>query len=93
MGATILGIPALPTDGLPAAVLALVDANSIAIADAGVTVRQSSQGTVQLDGAPGTPPTGVHSLFQENLVAMLVERSFAVQSLSSSSRAYITNVT
>ena len=93
MGGDILGVPVLPTDGLPAGILALADANAIAVADDGLQLDQSSQAGVQLDTAPTNPPTTPVNLFQQNMVALRAERKISVQALSSNSRAYVTGVT
>jgi hypothetical protein len=46
----------------------LIDATQVAAASDVVALSRATQASVQLDTAPGTPPTGVTSLWQQNLV-------------------------
>jgi len=90
-GGQILGVPTLVSDGIPAGQLLLLDAQQIAAADDGITLTNASQGTLALDTAP-TGGTALHSLFQENLVALRAERYFAVQALATTAISAISGI-
>lgn len=74
-GAYVDGVTVIPVAGL--AKMTIVPASRLAIADGGTQVRDSSQALVELDDAPSGGAGAVQvSLWAENLVGIIVERSF-----------------
>lgn len=69
-----------------------VDPTRIMLADTGVEVSASEQGTLQFDSAPDSPPTASTvqvSLWQANLVAVMVIRYVRWQAAGGGAAAYI----
>lgn len=55
--------------------IVLIDAAQIMYADDGpVTLDSSSEASLQMDGAPATPPTPLVSLWQQNMLGIKAER-------------------
>ena len=79
-GGSINGIPVLVSDGVLTGNVILIDATGIAAASGDVTLNEFREGSVQLDTSPDSPPsaaTNFISLWQNNLSAIVVERSFS----------------
>jgi hypothetical protein len=79
MGGSINGIIVIANDGVPSGTAILVDASGVAAAPGEVTLAQYGEGLVISDSAPDSPPTGsttITSLWQNNQVAIVVERWF-----------------
>ncbi len=79
MGGTIADITVIASDGCTAGQIVLVDASGIGASTGEVSLANMSEGSVVLDSAPNSPPTGsdaLISLWQTNQVAVVVERWF-----------------
>jgi hypothetical protein len=61
--------------------------------DAGITVDVSTEASIQGDTAPATPPTGVLSLWQQNMVGIRAERYITWQRSIDAGVYYITAAT
>lgn len=75
-GGTIMGIPVITSQSATTKII-LVDQRSILYADeGGTTIDVSREATLQMDGAPMVPDatTVYRSLWQDNLIALRVER-------------------
>jgi DMSO reductase anchor subunit len=59
--------------------------------DAGITVDVSTEASIQGDTAPATPPTGVLSLWQQNMVGIRAERYITWQRSIDAGVYYITS--
>jgi hypothetical protein len=73
------GLNIVPTDDLPSGVaMCGIEADRVALADAGLQLRPSRHGSIQLSDEPSTPDanTVMVSLWQNNLRALLTERLF-----------------
>ncbi len=57
--------------------MTVIAADKIAVLDAGIVLRPSSEASVNLSDSP-TAPSTLTSMFQTNVVGLLVERMFAV---------------
>jgi len=76
-GGNALGLPVVPSDGVPADLLTLVDGASFAIAVEPPNIRVARHAVVQMDSAPDDPATASTvqvSLWQKNLVGFLIEQ-------------------
>lgn len=86
-GGELAGARAVAMDSLPANVLAIVDATKT-IVDPGTVVFDSSrEALLQMNSTPDSPPTAatpMTSLFQRNLVGLLVETRFGLMFLEGS---------
>jgi hypothetical protein len=92
-GGELAGIEILISDGAPASTITLIDASGIGFAVENVRIDTSAQASVQLNDAPDSPPTAstnLLSLWQSNLVAVLIERFFAARAVRPNSVAQIT---
>jgi len=91
LGGTIMGIPVLTTPG-SGAVIALVDAREIILADEGIEMNSAREASVQMDAAPnqtpGTATTQV-SLFQANAAGIRVLRTMRWKKRRAGAAAYI----
>ncbi|MGA0530640.1 phage major capsid protein [Hansschlegelia sp. KR7-227] len=91
LGGKVMGIPVLTTPG-SGAVIALVDASEIALADEGLEIMTARQASVQMDTAPNqTPGTATNqvSLFQVNAVGVRALRSIRWRKRRAGAAAYI----
>jgi len=74
-GGSLMGIPVVVSDNVPSGTIFFIKASEILLADdGGVDIAVSREASLQLDTAPATPPTTMVSLFQQNMVALRVER-------------------
>jgi hypothetical protein len=92
-GGTIGGVPVIPSDGASSQTIILADATGIAAAQEGARFDTSSQGSIQLDSAPDSPPTAstnMISLWQNDLRAIKVERFFAAKPVRPNAVAVVT---
>src|SRR5262245_16420746 len=90
-GGTMLGVPVLASDGVPAGQLVLMDAAQFAAGDEGIELASSGDAMIGLDTAP-TGSTPLTSLFQQNMTAVKASRYFAIQALTTTGVAYITGI-
>jgi hypothetical protein len=96
-GGTLAGIEVLCSDQQTARRLTLVDATGLAIAAAPITLQRATQATLQMDNAPSSHSSDVPeavnqvNLFQTNSVALLVERSIAIEPIRNNSYAHLTD--
>ena len=84
MGAngTLLGYPVVKSTSVPLGggpgflgQIVLLDQPQVFLADeGGVTLDVSREASLQLDSAPASPPTGMTSLWQQNLIGIKAER-------------------
>lgn len=92
-GGTIMGITVVVSDNVPSATIVFIKANEILMADeGGINIAVSREASLQLDSNPAEPPTGVVSLFQQNMVALRVERYITWQRRRTKSVYYLTGV-
>ena len=94
LGGSICGIPVLISDGVTVGNVILVDATGIGAGSADVGFAEYHEGSVQLDTAPDSPPTAstnVISMFQMNLVGLVVERWIVAARLRDNSVAIVNN--
>jgi HK97 family phage major capsid protein len=94
MGGSICGIPVLVSDGLLAGTVMLVDASGIGAGSADLALFENREGALQMDSAPDSPPTAstnLVSLWQSNLVGLMVERWFVAVKLRSDAVALVNN--
>src|SRR5690606_22085320 len=73
-GGSIFGIPLLVSAGCPDATLALIDADSLLVTDAGIGIDAVRHASFQFNSAPSAGATDVVSLFQTNAIGVKVER-------------------
>jgi len=72
-GGTLLGLPVIVSQHVPAGLIVLAAANEIYLADDGqVTIDASREATLEMDNAP--TGTATRSMFQNNEVALRAER-------------------
>lgn len=78
---TWFGLPIIESNAVPVqsapvdSIVALISGPSVMLADDGQTVLDASrEAYIQMDSSPATPPTGGHSMWQENMVAIKAER-------------------
>jgi len=75
VGGTLAGYPVVTSRSMPVDVILLIDQNMILHAsDGSVTVDVSREASIQLDGAPATPPTALVSLWQQNMIGLRAEK-------------------
>lgn len=72
---TFAGYPVVTSQNVPNGVAYLIDADSILYAsDTDIRLDISREASVQADSDPATPPTGMVSLWQQNLIGILAEK-------------------
>jgi hypothetical protein len=72
---TLAGYPIVVSQNVPNNIVLLVDTDMLLHAsDPAVRLDISREASVQADDAPGTPPTGMVSLWQQNLIGILAEK-------------------
>jgi hypothetical protein len=94
-GGTIGNVQTLVSDGLPTNTLVALDASQIATGAGAVTLDASQHALLQIDSAPSTPPVASNmmtSLWQENKIAIRLERFFGVERLRDTAISAINNV-
>ena len=68
-------IPVITSQNMPNNIVLLVDADMLLYAsDPDIRLDISREASVQLDTDPSTPPTGMVSLWQQNLIGILAEK-------------------
>jgi HK97 family phage major capsid protein/HK97 family phage prohead protease len=93
-GGTLLGFPVFVTPNLTAGQIVLMRPQNILIAqDGGIAIDISTEASVQADSAPATPPTGVVSLWQQNMVGIKAERFITWVKAIDAAVYYITSAT
>jgi HK97 family phage major capsid protein len=75
----LMGIPYVVSNNVPLAAglsdIVLLDASEILVADDNqILIDTSSEASLQMDSAPGTPPTPLVSLWQQNMLGVKAER-------------------
>jgi len=71
----LAGLPVIASPNMPSNIVLLVDADMILYAaDPAVRLDISREASVQADTDPSTPPTGLISLWQQNLIGILAEK-------------------
>jgi HK97 family phage major capsid protein len=71
----LAGYPIVTSQNVPNNIVLLVDADMLIHAsDPTIRLDVSREASVQADDTPGTPPTGVVSLWQQNLIGILAEK-------------------
>jgi hypothetical protein len=95
-GGNVAGIQILPSDGVAAGTMLLVDSSQVVCANEGITIDASTEATVQMeDTTPDSPPTSSTayvSLFQQNWLGLKAERWVAFTKLTSAACVAITGV-
>jgi HK97 family phage major capsid protein len=95
-GGEIAGAKVLVTDGLSAGTLVVADANAIAASSSGtVDLRLLRDGDVQLSTAPDSPTTSASiltNLWQHNMIAPMIERTFGAQLLRTNGCVLVSNL-
>lgn len=72
---TLMGYPVITSAHVsPAEVILLDQAGVLLASDDSVTVDVSREASVQMDGAPATPPTPLVSFWQQNLIGLKAEQ-------------------
>ena len=93
-GGSIQGITVLTSDGITAGNVILADSSGIAGASGDVVLDEIQEGTLQFDTAPDSPPltsTNYIGLWQNNMIAIRVERYFVGARLRSDAVAVCNN--
>jgi len=94
MGGAIQGMDVLLSDGVSGQIIA-VDASQIAAAGGTVELDSSGAATVQMDGAPDSPPsaaTNLISFWQMNLAGLRATRYWGAERLRTGAVSVISNV-
>ena len=89
------GVTVIPSDSISANASLLFDATAIVGNSEGIIPGRSEQGTIQMESAPDSPPTGattVISLWQNDLVALRMERFFGFTIMRTSGVASLSGV-
>jgi len=78
-GRTLMGIPVVVSGNVPVtgglSSITLLEQSQLMVADDGQTmIDTSNEASLQADSAPGTPPTPLISLWQQNLLGIKAER-------------------
>jgi HK97 family phage major capsid protein/HK97 family phage prohead protease len=74
-GGTLMGLPVVTSQAVPAGLMILVKASEILLADdGGVTIDASREATLQMDSAPVAGTAATFSLWQNNCVGIRAER-------------------
>lgn len=72
---TLAGYPIITSQNMPSTSVLLIDADMILYAsDDNIRLDISREASVQADSDPATPPTGMVSLWQQNLIGILAEK-------------------
>jgi HK97 family phage prohead protease len=96
-GGTVYGMPAIASDYVPSAIVALINAEDVFLADeGGIAVDTSQEASLEMSDAPAhdsSTPTGASlvSMFQTNSVAVRAERIVNWLRARSQSVAYLTS--
>ena len=93
-GGSINGIVVLSSDAIAAGNVILCDSSGLAAASGDVTLNEFSEGMLQLESVPDSPPAvsvNYMSLFQNNMVAIRCERYFVGVRLRSDAVAVCNN--
>lgn len=88
------GLPLLISDAVPAGFLICIDASRIAAAGGEVILEELTEGVIEADDAPSSPPTGtslLQSLWQLNLTGIRMERFMIATKLTTTAVAIINN--
>jgi HK97 family phage major capsid protein len=83
-GGTLAGAEVIPSDGVPNGQMIAIDANAVAASTSALGMEVFKQADVQMADSPDSPPTGATtriSLWQNNLVALLLRRHFGCELL------------
>jgi hypothetical protein len=94
LGGSINGITVLVSDAVTAGQVILADASGIAAASGDIGLQEFTEGSLQFDSAPDSPPsasTNIVSLWQMNFVGIRVERYFVAARLRSDAVAVASN--
>jgi hypothetical protein len=97
-GFDVAGVRVMPSDAQGSASMTLIDASQVAMRLGDVDVRSSEVAAIEMDTAPsGTSAASVAqstqvSLFQVNCSAVLAERSAAIEPITSTACATMTNI-
>ena len=94
-GGTLAGAQVLVTDGLTAGTMVVVDATAIAASAGTVEARVLKHGDVQMSTTPNSPPATTSvlmNLWQQNMTAVAVERSFGAQLMRPTGAVLVTGV-
>jgi hypothetical protein len=89
------GVTAIPSDQISSSVALLFDATAIVGNSDLIIPGRSEQATIQLEGAPDSPPTGATtliSLWQNDLLALRMERFFGFTILRANGVASLSGV-
>jgi hypothetical protein len=89
------GVTAIASDSISSSAALLFDATAIVGNSEGIIPGRSEQGTIQMESAPDSPPTGattVISLWQHDLVALRMERFFGFTLMRASGAASLSGV-
>jgi HK97 family phage major capsid protein/HK97 family phage prohead protease len=74
-GGTLMGLPVVTSQAVPAGLMILVKASEILLADdGGVTIDASREATLAMDSAPAAGAAATFSLWQNNCVGIRAER-------------------
>jgi hypothetical protein len=93
-GGVISKIPVLVSDAVGSGHAYLIDASSIGANPGEIALQEFGEGSLQFESTPDSPAsasTAYVSLWQQNLVALRVERYFVVERLRTSSVAAVSN--
>jgi HK97 family phage major capsid protein len=95
LGGTLMGAPLIASDGVASGTIVAVDANAIAASTSALGTDFFRQADVQMESAPDSPPTGATvrlSLWQNNLVALLLRRRFGCELLRTTGASMLSSV-
>jgi Phage capsid family len=93
-GGSVAGIPIVPTDGALANQIILADASGIAANTEGLRIDSTEVASLNMDSAPDSPPiasTAYVNLWQQDMLAVKVERFFGAKVARPNSVALISN--
>jgi HK97 family phage major capsid protein len=72
---TLAGLPIITSQNVPNNIVLLIDADMLLHAsDPSIRLDISREASVEASDTPGTPPTGMVSLWQQNLIGILAEK-------------------
>lgn len=94
-GGTLAGAALLPSDGVANGTMVAIDANTVAVSTGALGLQVLQQGDIQMESSPDSPPTASTtrlSLWQNNLVALLLRRYFGCELLRSTGAAMLSSV-
>jgi HK97 family phage major capsid protein/HK97 family phage prohead protease len=90
---SLLGVPVVLSNAVPAGILAVIDANQIMVADdGGVSISISREATLELNDAPADPSVATFNLWQNNCVGIRAERWITWRRIADTAVAYLTGV-